>query len=197
MRPTQLHHRVTAPSFFVSCKCETAIPIQQPLLRYALQQAALEPSVRAIRYRTGPDIECPHVSLHGVVLDRLDDRFLLRVYENRPQRSKDELTRLSYALECHGLRLLERDASEIRREPLFSNARVVWEYARYNVSLTDRLRIAIALEDGEPQSLVELEERARPTCDVLAAVCALACEDQVSIKIRHDPLGPHTMVLRR
>jgi len=197
MRPTQLRHRVTTPSFFVSCKCETAIPIQQPLLRYALQQAALEPSVRAIRYRTGPDIECPHVSLHGVVLDCADRQFLLRVYETRPKRSEDELARLTYAIERHGLRLLERDGPDIRREPLFSNARVVWSYAQYNVSVTDRLRIGLALEDGEPQSLVELEERARPTCDVFAAVCALACEDLVSIKLHHDPLGPRTIVLRR
>jgi hypothetical protein len=197
MRPTQLRHRVTTPSFFVSCKCETAIPIQQPLLRYALQQAALEPSVRAIRYRTGPNIECPRVSLHGVVLDCADRQFLLRVYETRPQRSKDELTRLSYALERHGLHLLERGASDILREPLFSNSRAVWSYARYHVSVTDRLRIGLALEDGEPQSLVELEERARPTCDIFAAVCALACEDLVSINIHHDPLGPRTIVLRR
>jgi hypothetical protein len=195
MRPTQFRHRGAIPTFFVSCKCETAIPIHQPLLRYALQQAALEPLVRAIRYRTGPDIECPRVSLHGVVLDHADGQFLLRVYETRPKRSEDELARLAYAIERHGLHLLERDASEIRREPLFSNARVVWEYARYNVSLTDRLRIAIALEEGGRQSVVELEERARPTCDVLAAVCALACEDLVRLNIDAAPLGPRTIVL--
>jgi hypothetical protein len=63
------------------------------------------------------------------------------------------------------------------------------------VSVTDRLRIGLALEDGEPQSLVELEERARPTCDVLAAVCALACEDLVRLNIDAAPLGPRTIVL--
>jgi hypothetical protein len=130
-----------------------------------------------------------------VVLDRADGRFLLRVYETRPRRSEDELARLIYAIERHGLRLLERDASEIRREPLFSNSRAVWSYARYHVSVTDRLRIGLALEDGEPQSLVELEERARPTCDVLAAVCALACEDLVRLNIDAAPLGPRTIVL--
>jgi hypothetical protein len=197
MRPTQLRHRVAIPTVFVSCKCETAIPIHQPLLRYALQQAALDPSVRAIRYRTGPDIECPRVSLHGVVLDRADGRFLLRVYETRPRRSEDELARLIYAIERHGLRLLERDASEIRREPLFSNSRAVWSCARYHVSLPDRLRLSLALEDGWPQSLIELEERARPTCDILAAVCALACEGLVRLNIHNTPLGPRTIVLGR
>lgn len=198
MRPTQLRHRRTMPSFFVSRKCDIAIPIYQPFLRLALEQAALDPSVRAIHYRTGPEIECPcRVSLRGVVLDRADGRFLLRVCETRPVRGTDELARLTYVLARHGLRLLERGASDIRREPLFSNARVVWSYARYNVSLTDRMRIALALEDGKPQSLVELEERARPACDILAAVCALACEDLVRLNIHHAPLGSRTIVLRR
>ncbi|MVT64842.1 hypothetical protein GPL21_06945 [Bradyrhizobium pachyrhizi] len=194
MRPTQIRRGLAVPSLFVSCKSEIAIPIRQPLLRYALEQAALEPSVRTIRYRTGPDIECPHVSLHGVVLDRVDGNFLLQVFDHRPERSKDELARVRFALECHGLRLLERDAKDIRREPLFSNARAVWSHAKCRVSLPDRLRIAIALEDG-PQSIVELEERTRSTCDILAAVCALACEDVVRLNIDVVPLGPRTTVI--
>src|ERR1700680_4039020 len=60
MRPTQLRHRAAVPALFVSCKCEIPVPIQhQPLLRYALEQAALDPAVQAIRYRKGPIIECP------------------------------------------------------------------------------------------------------------------------------------------
>jgi hypothetical protein len=195
MRPTQLRHRAAMPIFFVSHKCKLAIPIHQPLLRHALEQAALEPTVRAIH--TGPYIECPRVSLHGVVLDRVDGRFLLRVYETRPKRSDEELARLTYVLARYGLRLLERDALDIRREPLFSNARAVWSYARYDVSLTDRLRIGLALEEGGPQSIVELEERARPTCDIVAAVCALACADLVGLNIHQVPLGRYTIVAAR
>jgi hypothetical protein len=195
MRPTQLRHRGAFPTFFVSCKCEIAIPVHQPLLRYALQQAALDPSVRAIRYRKGPEIECPRVSLQGVVLDRVDGRFLLRVCETRPDRSDDEMARFTHVLERYDLRLLERDASDIRREPLFSNARAVWSYARYQVSLTDRLRMSIALEEGGPQSIFELEERAWPTCDILGAVCALACEGLLRLNIDHAPLGLRTIVL--
>jgi hypothetical protein len=192
MRPTQFRHRA-ATTFFVSSKCQIAIPIHHALLRYALQQAALEPSVHAIHYQAGPLIECPRLSLHGVVLDRADGRFLLRTYEARPERSDDEEARLRYALKRYGLQMLERDGNDIRREPLFSNARVVWEYARYNVSLADRLGIAVALEDG-PQSILELEERARPVCDIFAAVCALACEESVRLDIDHAPLGLRTIV---
>ena len=194
MRPTQFRSRA-ATEFFVSCKCEIAIPTHQQLLRYALQQASLEPSVHAIHYQPGPEINCPRVSLRGVVLHRLDGRFLLHACEARPERSDDEDARLKYALKRHGLRLFERDGPDIRREPLFSNARLIWSYAGYNVSLADRLRIAIALEDGGPQSVLELEERARPSCDIFAAVCALACENLIRLNVHYAPLGLRTIVL--
>ncbi|MGY3532218.1 hypothetical protein ACVISU_004986 [Bradyrhizobium sp. USDA 4452] len=116
MRPTQLRPRAAVPAFFVSCKCEIEVPVRQPLLRHALEQAALDPSVRAIRYRTGPVIECPPLSLHGVVLDRVDGRFLLRVYETRPERGEDQMARIIYALERYG--------------PAFARARSIRHQAR-------------------------------------------------------------------
>jgi hypothetical protein len=196
MRPHQFRHRVGKHTFFTSCKCETAVPVDARLLRYALEEAALDPAVRAIHYRTGPTIECPPASLRGVVLDRTDGRYLLRVYETRPQRSNEEMIRFIYALECHGLQLLERDTSDVLREPLFTNVRAVWSYAGYHVSIRDRLRISLALADG-PQTLLELEERARASCDIVAAVCALACLDLVSIDLGEDLLGPRTIVCCR
>jgi hypothetical protein len=58
MRPSQFRHRATRPAFFVSPKCEIAIPIHQSLLRSALQQAALEPG--------GPGPPLSDRSLHRV-----------------------------------------------------------------------------------------------------------------------------------
>lgn len=196
MRPHQFRHRA-ARAFFIHPKCEMAIAVRDPLLLHALQQAALDRSVRAIHQQVGPEIECPQVSLAGVVLDRWDGSFLLEVHEIRPERSAEQAARLEFVLKRHGLRLLERDATDIRQEPLFSNVRLAWSFARYHVPITDRLRIALALEDGGPQSVLEVEERARPTCDTLAAVCALACQDLVGINISRDPLGPRTIVFAR
>ncbi|GAA0023117.1 hypothetical protein JOE51_004146 [Bradyrhizobium japonicum] len=196
MRPHQFRHR-TARTFFISPKCEMAIAVGDPLMLHALQQAALDRSVRSIHQQAGPEIDCPQVSLAGVVLDRVDGSFLLGVHETRPERSADEASGLALILKRHGLRLLERDATDIRQEPLFSNARFAWSFVHYHVPITDRLRIALALEDGGPQSVLELEERARPTCDTLAAVCALACQDLVGINISRDPLGPRTIVFAR
>lgn len=119
MRTTQLRHRATA-QVFASCKCKVEIPVQNILLRYALQQASLESSVRAISYRKVADIQFPQVSLTGVVLDRVDGNFLLKVCEKRPERSDDDIAWLACALESSGLRLLERDALDIKREPLAS-----------------------------------------------------------------------------
>jgi hypothetical protein len=196
MRITQLRHQAAAPVLFASPKCRVAIPVCNILLRDALQQASLESSVRAIRYREATDLQGSPVPLTGVVVDRVDGNFLLVVCEALPARSNEELARLTAALESNGLRLLERDALDIRREPLFSNARLIWSQERYHVSLQDRLRIAAALADG-PQSILDLEERVRPSCDILAALCALACADLVELNIHDTALGPRTIVLGR
>jgi hypothetical protein len=90
--------------------------------------------------------------------------------------------------------LLERDAQNVHREPLFSNACAIWSHASHHVSLLDRLELTVALEEG-PQSILELEDRTRLTCDVTAAVCALACADLVRLNIHDAPLGPRTVVL--
>jgi hypothetical protein len=198
MRITQIRHCATAPVLFTSRKCKVAIPAREVLLRYALRQASLEPVVRAIRYRKARDMLPQQISLAGVVLDRADGSFLLKVCERRPYRSEEELARLNYALESNGLRLLERDALDIRREPLFSNARAVWSNQRYDVPLTDTLKIAAALDEHGRQPIFKLKWRARTTCDILAALCALACEDLVELNnIDEVRLGPGTLVSGR
>jgi hypothetical protein len=194
MRPTQFRHCATAGPFFTSPKCKVAISVREALLRYAIQQAILDSLVRAIRYRKGLELQCPKVSLTGVVLDRVDGNFLLKVCETRPKRSEKDLARLTYALGRYGLRLLERDALDVKREPLFSNARTVWSQSRFNVSVSDRLTIGAALHADGPQSIRQLNAHARPSCDILAAVCALACENLVKLDIADTRLGSSTMV---
>lgn len=188
------HQSPARPSFFTGPKSAVAIPVQDVLLLDALQQASLAPSVKSIGYRSGPNIECPPVSLAGVVLHREDGLFLLRIGE-RPQRSCEENARLAHVMERHGLRLLERDAADIRKEPLFSNARSVWSHAGRHVSLLDRMKIGLVLEESGPQSIAELEKRARPTCDLVGAVSALACENLLRLDLDTAFLGPRTMVL--
>jgi hypothetical protein len=190
MRSTQL-------PVFSSAKCKVAIPVRHPLLRDALQQASLEPSVRAIPYRQAPDLHGSEAPLMRVILDRIDGTFLLVVRETRQRRSDEELAPLQDSLAREGLRLLERDALDIKRQPSFSNSRLVWSHERYRVPLPDRLKISAALTEDGPQSIIDLEEQARPSCDVLAAICALACEALVEHNIHDAAIGPRTIVRAR
>ncbi|MGY2931871.1 hypothetical protein ACVWZ6_001473 [Bradyrhizobium sp. GM6.1] len=186
-------HSVARPSLFTGPKCLVAVPVHDALHLDALLQASLTPSVRTIDYRTGPQVECPPVSLAGIVLHMDDGRFLLRI-GGRPQRSPEEYARLAHVLGRHGLRMLEREAADVRRQPVFSNARAVWAHAGRQVSLMDRLRIGMALDEHGPQPVGELERRACPGRDLLAAVCALACENLLRLDIETAALGPRTLV---
>jgi hypothetical protein len=187
-------HRATVQLFSASFKCQVAVPVRDVLMRYALREASLDRSVKRIRYRTGPNIECPRVSLTGVVLDCEDGNFLLKVSERRPKRNAEELAHLSHVLKGYGLKLLERDASDIKREPMFSNARAVWEHQGRPVPIEERLEIGYALLEYGPQSISQLEEHVKPTCDVLAAVCAMACEGLVNLNVEDTRLGRGTIV---
>jgi hypothetical protein len=195
MRNSPPRHATIPPTLFTAPKCKVAIPVRDGLFRDALLQASLTPAVRAIRYRA-PDLHGAEPSVAGVILDRTDGSFLLAVCRTRPWRSDEELARLSGLLRCEGLGLLVRDAVDIARAPLFSNARLVWSYARYHVRLHDRLKIAAVLAEGD-RSIIDIEEYARPNCDVLAAVCALACENILEFDIGDAPLTLQTVVHAR
>ncbi|WP_370108051.1 hypothetical protein [Bradyrhizobium yuanmingense] len=134
------------------------------------------------------------MSLAGFVLRTDAGAFLLRAKEVRPEYSEEEDARLKFVLRSYGLQLLERDARDILREPTYSNARIVWANARERVSLTDRLKLSVALQAGA-QRIVELEDRVHLDCDVVAAVCRLACENLVQLYLHDAPLGPNTVVV--
>lgn len=186
-------HRDAQRSLFRSPKCRIPIPVPHILVRHALEQASLDRTVREIQYRRGARIECPPLSLAGIVLLTKAGAFLLRVHNVSYQRNEEDEARIRLVLERHRLQLLERSAEEVLCEPMFSNVRQVWSHAGGRVSLFDRLRLSTALEGG-PRRIIELVDRARLDCDIVAAVCALACENLVRIRLHDAPLGPGTIV---
>lgn len=196
IRVSTSSHRDSRASLLKSPKCRglVAVPTHDVLLRHALEQACLDCSVQEIQYRDGPVLECPPVSLRGFVLRTKAGAFLLRAQEVCPGYSAEDEARCNFVLRRYGLQLLERDTRDIFREPIYSNARNVWAHARKRVSLTDRLKLSIALQAG-PQRVVELEDRVRLDCDTVAAVCALACENLVQLTLHDARLGPHTVVM--
>lgn len=186
--------RKAASTTFSGPKCRVAIPIESVLQRDALREASLDAAVRSIHYRKAPNPHGMPPTLMSVVLQRVDGDFLLTVCERRPQRSLADYARLTEVLAAAGLRLLERDAVDIRREPIYSNVREVWSNQRFHVNISDRLKIGAALSEEGPQSILELEERSRPSCDIVAAVCALTCEGLLELDFREVPLGVRTLV---
>ena len=125
-------------------------------------------------------------------MDRLDGNFLLGVSEALPKRSDEELARFTDALRCNGLRLLERDAKDIKREPLFSNVCEIWSHERYHVPLMDRLRIQPHLTRDRSRS-----SSLKSGLAILTALCALACANLVELNIQNTPLRPRSTVLGR
>lgn len=183
---------------FVVCversKCKLVVPGYDHLLRCAVEQASLDASVQSIWQCHIADEIIQRLFPHRVILDRIDGEFLLSVSARRQQRTEAENSCLARTLRDRGLQLLERDAVDIQTEPFFSNTRVVWSFHRYHVSLLDRLRFSVALAEDQPLSIINLEARARPSCNTLAAVCALACAGLLQLSLDDSPIGPHTAV---
>lgn len=186
--------RKAAPSLFFGPKCTVAIPLESFLQLDALREASLDPAVCAIHYRSAPNPYGTPPALRGVVLRKIEGDFLLTVCQVRPERSAGASSLLADELAASGLRLLERDAADIRREPIYSNVQEVWSSEHVRVSIDNRLRIGAALCEDGPQSIRELEDRARPSCDIVSAVCALSCQGLLELDIRDRALGPRTMV---
>ncbi|MHC2618002.1 hypothetical protein ACVIW2_000033 [Bradyrhizobium huanghuaihaiense] len=189
----QFLHNATPP-LFLGPKCTVAIPLESLLQRDALREASLDPAVCAIHYRAAPNPYGAPPTLMGVVLGRVDGDVLLDVCRVRPHRSKAASSLLAEQLAAKGLRLLERDAADIRREPIYSNVHEVWSHEHYPVPIIDRLRIGAALCESGPQTVRELRLRARPDCHPLSAVCALSCECLLTVDVREGVLGEQTMV---
>jgi hypothetical protein len=85
-------------------------------------------------------------------------------------------------------------AEEIRREPRYANARLVWSHRETPVSVGLRLRILLKLLDEGPMPLGELLKSIRSEVDPAPAVMALACANLVELDLLSQPLSPTTIV---
>ena len=92
-----------------------------------------------------------------------------------------------------GLPLLTLLPDDIRREPRFTNSRLVWEYRAHPVSLGLRLQILQVLGDDGPMPLRRLLPEIRTNADPAAAVMALACLALIDLDLLSAPIGPATV----
>jgi hypothetical protein len=182
---------------FVSAKAATAIPARHPALRDALIQASLDPQVRSIGYVAAAVVASEQVDLGAIVVQRDDGRFLLDVVPARRIRDLEDEGLALIALAELGLKPWLVSAEELRREPRYTNAKLVWSYNEHRVPIELRMRILQTLLDEEPMQLGRLVRSVRSDRDPSPAVMALVCADLLELDLISQPLGPTTIVRSR
>ena len=183
---------------FVSVKCGRAVvPMRHPLVRDALVQAALDPTIRSIEYLPMIGTALATMKVDAIAIERNDGRYYLDIVEARPRRSIAQRLMVAQALLDLGLRPLVRTESDIIREPRCTNARTVFEYVGRPVDVGLRLQILGALTDDGPMPLGELLTRLRSNREPATAVMALACANVIELDLVSAPLGPRTLTRLR
>lgn len=182
---------------FISAKTAAPIPARHPALRDALVQASLDPQVRSIAYLASANVASEQVELDAVILQRDDGHFLLDVIPARRIRDLEQEGLALIALSRLGLVPLTLTAEEIRLEPQFTNARLVWAYRGAHVPIGLRLSILQILLDEGPMPLGELLKSVRSERDPAPAVMALACANLIIVDLVSQPVGPATIVRSR
>lgn len=76
------------------------------------------------------------------------------------------------------------------------SARELMRYAKWRVSLSDRIRLLAALDQEGSMTLVECMSAVRNAADPIGVVAALALRRFVAIDLDSGPLGPETRVTR-
>jgi hypothetical protein len=183
--------REHAAKLFFGAKTAGGISVTSTLMEHALIQASLDPEIERIERLA---ISHPRGAQADVVLLRKGGRRLvLDVVRQEPRDGHADVDdEFRAAVGRLGLDLLRRSHSDIRREPFYSNCKLVWSYADHRVAVGDRIRIMQMLTDEGPLRIGDLVGDARFQGDPSAALMALACHDVVELDFGNAILGPGT-----
>jgi hypothetical protein len=195
MRVSRAAH--AAANLFISAKTSVAIPASCSLVRDALVQATLDPSVRSIEFLAQARVDATQVDLDATVIVRDDGRFVLDVVPARPVRDVEQEGLALIAYSRLGLSQITLTAADIKREPRFANSRLVWSYRLAPVGITLRMRVLQILADDGPMSLARLLTAVRSDRDPNPGVMALACSDLIELDLISRHLGPQTIARAR
>lgn len=186
-----------AASLFISAKTTVAIPAPCPLVRDALIQATLDPSVRAIEFLAQARVNATQVDLGAIIIVRDDGSFVLDVVPARPVRDVELEGLALIAYSRLGLSQITLTAADIKREPRFANSRLVWSYRLAPVGISMRMAVLQVLADDGPMALSRLLASLRSDRDPNPAIMALACSDLIELDLVSKPLGPQTIARSR
>jgi hypothetical protein len=175
-------------------KTPSAIPVGSPATRDIVFQSVLDPAVRRVEFLSRVVHEGSAVAVRSIVVTRDDKRFLVDLAGPHGFRGTREQETVDRGLEALGIERVEVSAQAIRREPRFSNARLVWQHHGTRVPRRDRERVVAYLSQHGPTSIGGLEVEIDTVIDMTTAVCALVCDDLLEIDIGAAPLGRSTRV---
>jgi hypothetical protein len=170
------------------------IPASSDLVQDSLVAATLDPSVRRIDFHAQALVYAAHIDLNIIAIVRDDGRFWLDIVEARPARDAEQEALASVALAALGLSPLTLTAEDIRRQPRFANANLVWSHRLAPVGLSMRMAILQILSDDGPMPLSRLLSALRGDRDPVPPVLAMACSDLIELDLASRPLGPKTIV---
>jgi hypothetical protein len=196
MRASHVTRSTASPSF-ISAKTTTVIPAASDLVRDSLIQATLDPAVRRIDFHAQALVDAAHIDLKVVAIVRDDGWFWLDIVEARAARDAEHEALASAALAALGMAPLTLTAEDIRRQPRFANANLVWSHQLAPVGLSMRMAVLQILSDDGPTPLSRLLPALRGDRDPVPPILAMACSDLIEIDLVSRPLGPETIVRAR
>lgn len=192
--------RLRTPALFESAKTLQPIPSPSDAHYQAMVQATLDASV--LQMEPGPVIalgsgQSAHQHQTTALISADASRTALYVVSpgDKPPEPQ-EIEEASERFRITGCLYQVLTPADVRREPLYSNSKLVWECRSQRVAAGDRIRILHVLTESGPLPLIETASAALRTSDAVAVVLALACQGLVEIDLAVGPLGPETQVRR-
>jgi hypothetical protein len=179
---------------FLTPKCPTAIPVASRLHRDMLMQLSLDSSVERMQYVSTLTVAGQAVGVDAIVAICDGVRRFVDIPEMRALLDVDAYGLWLMAVESLGAAPMPLCSVDIRSEPRLSNAREIWSHRAVHVSFRDRDAILAAVEGGGAATVREIERQISVRCEVLPAICSLACEGAVELDCLTWPLGESSMV---
>jgi len=197
---SRVEWRSRTPPLFESAKTLHPIPSPSEAHYQAMVQATLDGNI--LQIEPGPAITLgtgQSVQQHQTTALISTDASRTALYVVSPgdkHPEPQEIEEASERLRTCGCAYRVLTAAEIRREPLYSNSKLVWECRSQRVAAGDRIRILHVLTENGPLPLIETASAALRTSDAIAVVLALACQGVVEVDLAAGPLGPETQIRR-
>jgi len=186
-----MHSRIArSPASFRSVKSSAPVPVSSALRLDVLVQSALDPSVDEIDYVQCAVISGCRVHLDLPIIVRKRARFAVDIVDDHPLRSVDDEGLSLLAVQDLGLEILELRRSDIHRDPVADNARLVWRHADQEVRFDDEIAALEALS-GRDFTIDQLTELTGVSVE---AIFALACADLVAVDLTAHRICADTMV---